>query len=72
MFKSEEPSENRIDNGDQLPYVGEVKEDDEEVVEESHFEESKELDSNYTDNFQEPQSKRAKLSYYQQEINGVP
>jgi len=72
MFKSEESSENRIDNGDQQSYVGEEIKEDEEVVEESHFEESKELDNNYTDNFQDPQAKRAKLSYYQQEINGVP
>lgn len=42
------------------------------MVEESNFEESKEADTNYTDNFQEPQTKRAKLNYFQQEINGVP
>lgn len=42
------------------------------MVEESNFEESKEPDTNYSDNFQEPQAKRAKLNYFQQEINGVP
>jgi len=66
-FKSEESSE----NGNQQ-VVGEEIEEEEEVVEDNNFEESKEPDTNYSDNFQEPQAKRAKLNYYQQEINGVP
>ncbi|CAH1725698.1 forkhead box protein K2-like [Aphis gossypii] len=66
-IKSEESSE----NGNQQ-VVGEEVEEEEEVVEDNNFEESKEPDTNYSDNFQEPQAKRAKLNYYQQEINGVP
>lgn len=62
--------ENGVENGDQQQ-VEEVDEE-EEVIEDNNFEESKEPDTNYSDNFQEPQAKRAKLNYYQQEINGVP
>lgn len=68
----EESSENGIENGDQQQIVHEEVDEEEEVVEENNFEESKEPDTNYADNFQDPQAKRAKLNYFQQEINGVP
>lgn len=70
IFKPEESSENGIENGDQQVIDEEVEE--EEVLKDGHYDESKEPDSNYSDNFQEPQAKRAKLNYYQQEVNGVP
>ncbi|XP_025421672.1 forkhead box protein K2-like isoform X2 [Sipha flava] len=71
VFKQDESSENGIENGSQQQVVDEV-EEEEEVAGENHFDESKEPDTNYSDNFQEPQAKRAKLNYFQQEINGVP
>ncbi|VVC25258.1 Hypothetical protein CINCED_3A009917 [Cinara cedri] len=69
-YKHEESSENGMENGNQQVVPEEI--DEEEVVEENNFEESKEPDTNYSDNFQEPPTKRTKLNYFKQEINGVP
>lgn len=61
-----------MENGNQQVVHEDI--DEEEVVEETsfNFEESKEPDTNYSDNFQEPPTKRTKLNYFKQEINGVP
>ncbi|XP_050432717.1 forkhead box protein K2 [Adelges cooleyi] len=72
---NDESSENQVNQREEQKVVDEEmdEEGDEEIKDESGFEESKDVaDSNYSDNFQEPQVKRAKLNYFQQEINSVP
>lgn len=51
-------SKNGIENGDQQKVLDE--EIKEEVLKKNHFKESNVPDTNYSDNFQEPQAKRAK------------
>ncbi|XP_050542933.1 forkhead box protein K2-like [Daktulosphaira vitifoliae] len=68
----EESSENGVVEEEQQLIINEEMIEEKKEVKQENFDETKEDDTKYSDKFQEPQVKRAKISFYQQEINGVP